>query len=182
MKIVLATPLYPPDVAWPAPYIKELARRLAPIHEVTVVAYGDLPEQVERVRIVATDKRRPLPLRLMAYTRALWHAAKAADLIYAENGASVELPLSLVSLFVRTPIVMHLGDERAHQKAGSSIALHVIEKIAQAHAKKVVADSPAARPEVLPFAPYPTNGLAAYEASWQKHLEELADLFVYARQ
>src|SRR3989344_9051256 len=40
MKIVLATALYPPDIAPPAPYVKELATRLAANHEVTIVTYG----------------------------------------------------------------------------------------------------------------------------------------------
>lgn len=182
MKIVLASPLYPPDVAWPAPYIKELAERLAPKHEVVVVAYGHLPERVAGARIMTTDKRRPLPLRLASFTLAFWRAARSADLIYAENGASVEMPLALVSLLTRTPIIMHLGDERASEKAAKSLVLHVIEKIAQAHAKKVLADSPAPRPEILPFDPYPTSAMAAYEASWVKHLETLEDLFMYARK
>jgi hypothetical protein len=182
MKIVLATPLYPPDVAWPAPYIKELARRLSPAHSVTVVTYGDMPETVENVRFVAISKRLPRAQRLMLYTLALLKEARIADVIYAENGASVELPLTVASFLSRTPVLLHIGDTRAHERAKKNAALGSIEKAAMQSARKIVADSPLERPEILPFAPYPTNDFAAYEASWQKHLETLEDLLIYAKQ
>jgi glycosyl transferase family 4 len=182
MRIVLATPLYPPDVAWPAPYTKELAHRLSPAYQVTIVTYGDLPEQIEGARIIATSKRRPLPLRLLSYTLALRRAAYTADLIYAENGASVELPLLLVKLMSRVPVILHLGDERSRRRAAQGGFLRMIENAAKKHAKKIVANSPAPRPEILPFEDYPTNAMAVYEASWQRHLEELGDIFIYAKQ
>jgi len=141
-----------------------------------------MPENIEGVEIITVSKRQPRAARLMAYTRALWRAASQADVIYAENGASVELPLVVVSFLSRTPILMHLGDQRAHTKAAGSIALRNIEKAALSNAKKVVADSPLERPEILPFAEYPINEFAAYEASWLRHLEMLEDLFIYAKQ
>lgn len=182
MNIVLATPLYPPDVAWPAPYTKELARRLSPAHQVTVVTYGELPEHVEGVRFVTISKRLPRSWRIARYTRALLREARRADVIYAENGASVELPLVVASFMSRTPILLHLGDQRAHAKAAQSAALKNIEKAALSSAKKIVTDSPLERPEILPFTQYPINEFAAYDASWQKHLAELEDLFIYAKQ
>lgn len=182
MKIVLATPLYPPDVAWPAPYTKELARRLSPAHSIKIVTYGDMPEKVEGVAVVATSKRQPRLTRLFAYTRALLKAAQEADLIYAENGPSVELPLVVASFLSRTPILIHMGDARAHKKAAQSFVLKNIERAALSSAKKILQDSPLERPEILPFKEKPVNELAAYEASWQKHLEALEDLFTYAKQ
>lgn len=182
MKIVLATPLYPPDVAWPAPYTKELARRLSPAHTVSIVTYGDLPEHIDGVVITAISKRAPRLIRLIRYTRALIKAAHNADLIYAENGASVELPLVITSFLSRTPIVLHVGDERAHKRASSQLPLKSIYNAARSSAKKVLTDSPVPRPEILPFKEYPTNEMAAYEASWHKHLETLEDLFTYAKQ
>lgn len=182
MRLVLATPLYPPDVEWPAPYIKELARRLSPTHAVTIVTYGEMPETIEGVEIISISKRHPRAARLIAYTRALRRAARSADLIYAENGASVELPLIIVSFLSRTPILMHLGDQRAHVRAQKDTALKTIEKAALSSAKKVITDSPLERPEILPFKEYPINEMAAYEASWLKHTEMLEDLFIYAKQ
>lgn len=179
MNIVLATPLYPPDIAQPASYIKELARRLGKEHSVTIVTYGRLPEQVEKVRILAIDKRAPLPLRLARFTVALLRAARQADVVYAENGSSVELPVTLITLLTRCPLVMHLGDAAAHARAQRRPLLRFLERLAVRRARVVLAEMPPQRPEILPFRPPPTATLATYEQSWSTHLRELENTFVH---
>ena len=176
MKIVLATPLYPPDIAEPAPYVKELARRLAPDHQVTVLAYGRLPEKVPGVTIVAADKRHPLLVRLFLYTIALWRAARSADLIYAQNGPSIELPVAVVNFFLRRPLMARWGDEAAHAYAQKKFMRRTMERLAFGGAKTVM-DSPLPRPEILPLEPRPTAALAAWEESWQAHVRELTQQF-----
>ncbi len=178
MRIVLASALYPPDIAEPAPYVKELAARLSKSHQVTVVAYAHLPEEVAGVRMVAVDKRRPLPARLFAYYRALRRAAKDAAVVYAENGASVELPALLIAGIA--PVVMHLGDSTAHERAAQSLALRLIERAAFARAKEVIALRPLPRPEAMPLDPPPVAEQAAYEESWRQHLAQLERIFSHA--
>jgi len=166
MKVVLASALYPPDVAPSAAYIKELAARLhAAGHEVVAVVYGALPEAVPGVTIVGVDKRHALVRRLWAYTRALRRAAHKADIVIAENGPSVEL--ALVAL--NRPYVLHWGDQAAHARAHG--ARKWLEHWVARRAKAIIADMPLPRPEVLPFGPPPD--FAAYERSWSNHLEEL---------
>lgn len=180
MRIVIATPLYPPEIAEPAPYIKELAKRLARSHDVAIVAYTRLPEKVPGVKIIAIDKRRPLLLRLFAYFRALRHAAKRADVIYAENGAAIELPAGLVSLFGKQSLVMHIGDSAAHERAQTNFKLRSIERFAHSRAREIIADSPLPKPEILPLEPSPVDKLAAYERSWSAHLDKLEEIFGHA--
>ncbi len=180
MKIILATPLYPPDVAQPAPYVKELAKRLADnMHEVTVVAYAYLPEKVSGVHIVAVNKRKPLPLRLMQYTWLLWRAARTADVVYAQNGASVELPAGLVTFFVRCRLIIRIGDTAAHDRAAAHPLFRHIEHFAFKRARKIITDTPAPRPEILPFEPAPTAAQTGYQASWEKHVGDLLKVFQY---
>lgn len=181
MKIVLATPLYPPDIEEPAPYTKELARRLTKNgHVVAVVAYGRLPEQVPGVRIIAIDKRRPLVVRLASFTRTLWRMAHTVDIVYAQNGASVELPLTLVSLFVRKPFVIRIGDTRAAEHAARHTVLGAIHRLALRRARTTITDTPRPRPEVLPFVSAPTEAQHAYEASWGEHIKKLLESFNHA--
>lgn len=180
MRIVLATPLYPPEIAEPAPYIKELARRLTKSHEVTIVAYARLPEAVPGLRIIAVDKRRPLPLRLAAYMRALARAARDADVLYAENGASIEMPLGLLSLFTKRLFIVHIGDPAAHARAKTKMVLRNIEKFIFSRARNVITDAPLPRPEIMPFEPFPAEKFAAYEHSWNTHIRMLEDVFTHA--
>lgn len=170
MRIVLATPLYPPDTAEPAPYIKELARRLSKKHEVVIVAYGRLPETVEGVRIVTVDKRQPLPIRLARYLFALLSNVRDSDVVLFENGPSVELPVALIERLVRTPFVFHIGDRRAYERSQKSFLLRTLTSLASSGATSTLRDLPATRPEILPFREAPTKDLQDHERSWEGHL------------
>ena len=181
MKIVLATALYPPDIAPPAPYVKELATRLAANHEVTIVTYGRLPEKVRGVQIITVDKRRLLIFRLLRYMFILWNAARKADIIYAQNGTSVELPAGLVALLTRRLFVVHIADKTAHEYAARRPLRAWIERFAFGRAHAVVANTPLPRPEILPLETPPTEKLNAFHASWEAHVRGLLVLFAHVR-
>lgn len=180
MRIAIATPLYPPDIAEPAPYVKELATRLSQKHEITIVTYGRFPEEIPGVRIVAVSKQRPLPIRLALYTLALLAAARKTDVIYALNGPSVELPASIASFITRTTLLAFLGDASAHARAQNKSALKNIENVFLRRAHSTVYEAPLPRPEILPFSPYPTNELEAFNRSWDTHLNALEKALPYA--
>lgn len=177
MKILLASPLYPPDIAEPAPYVKELARRLAKKHQITVITYGHLPEKVPGVSVVCTDKRRPLPIRLLRFTLTFLKTARRADILYVENGPSVEIAAGLTSFFMRQPLIIHIGDLIAHERRKEKFLLKCVERFAAINASKVIKTKPMSRPEILPFHPEPQAEFETYEKSWEAHLNELENLF-----
>jgi hypothetical protein len=181
VKILLVTPLYPPDIAQPAPYVKELATRLSNVHErgvgidITIVTYGSHPEKIPNVQILTTSKHRPLLLRIFLFTALLIQPIHASDIVIFENGASVELPVSLLLLFIRKKFVFHISDTRAHTAASTHSIHGKIEQFARNHANVVMTDMPLERPEILPLEPYPSEAFTAYEKSWQNHLKKLVD-------
>lgn len=177
MKIVITSPLYPPDIAQPAPYVKEVAKQLSKNHTVTIVTYGSLPEKVEKVNIIAISKRNPLFFRLIAYTHALWQAAQTADILYTENGASVELPAGIVALLTHKPLIMHIGDIQAHQRTQQNSLLRLIQNFACWRAHTLLTDIPLQKPEILPFKPLPEGAIEEYTSSWKKHLTLLESSF-----
>lgn len=200
MKILIATPLYPPDVAEPAPYVKELATRLMREHSVTILAYNHIPEEIPGVRIVTIEKNKPLLIRLFHYTYSLYKEAKNSDCVYVQNGPSTEFPFIIVSLFVHTPFIVRLGDETAlsyayHKKfhalllqgamrRAKSIIIHKASSaysslIETVSAQKKIHDikRPHTRPEILPFKEFPTETMRAYEVSWEAHVRELTHIF-----
>jgi hypothetical protein len=180
MRILLVTPLYPPDVAEPAPYVKEVATRLSSAHTVTVLAYGRRPEVVPGVSFKMVSKQRALPIRLIAYTWQLLKAARGADIVYAQNGPSVELPLVIVSHLTKTPYVIRLGDLRAHEHAMHHPFRKRIEYAALSRARSIVTDNVPTRLEILPYEEFPKEALATFEAAWQQHIRKLEDRFTYA--
>jgi glycosyltransferase involved in cell wall biosynthesis len=179
MRIVIAAPLFPTDIGGAAPYVKKLAGELTKHHDVTVVMYGQLPEKVPGVFFVCISKQQPLLPRLISYTVALTREARKAQVLYAENGPSVELPVGLVSLFVRTPLVVHIGDRTAHSRATRKLLFKLIEHFASNRAHNVVEDIPLEKPEILPFEPFPQKEIEKYERSWEKHVGMLKKIFEY---
>jgi|CXWL01.1.fsa_nt_gi hypothetical protein len=200
MKILIATPLFPPDIAEPAPYVKELATRLKDTHSVTILAYNHIPEEIPGVRIVVVEKNRPLLIRLLHFVYFLYKEAKVSDYAYVQNGPSAEFPLILVALFVHTPFVLRLGDETslAHATREKSHAMllrwamrlshHVITHressiynslLTSYAAQKNIYDTerPHIRPEILPFKEFPRDAMETYEASWKTHVRELTHIF-----
>lgn len=171
MRVLIVTPLYPPEVADAAVYTKELARRLSKDHTVTVVAYTHLPEEVSGVSVVTIDKRQLRLARLRAFRRAFVHAVQNTDVVLAINGTSIELPLLLTHLPKSVRLVFCIADATAHARAG------LIERLALMRADTVVRELPPRRPEIIPLEPEPTEALAVYEASWTTHLHTLESLF-----
>lgn len=182
MRIVIATPLYPPDTGAQAFYAKEMARRLAAAHhEVVVVAYGRLPEALDGVRVEATDKRLIAPVRMFLFARALMREAKLADIVYLQNGSSAELPTGIVARLARVRVVAHISDARAHTKAASHPLLRLIERFAFAPARAFIENMPLERPEIIPFEEYPEAAMRAYEESWSTHMRKAEEIFLHAK-
>ncbi|MFA4890428.1 MAG: glycosyltransferase [Candidatus Paceibacterota bacterium] len=178
MKILIATPLYPPDVAPSAQYVKELAKRLtAEKHSVIIVAYARIPEKIPGVRIIAVDKNKPLPLRVLVYLFALWRAARAADIMYVQNGPSVELPVTLLSFVIRTPIVVAISDKNAYKRTREKMMPKFINDLVISRARKTIVNMPMEQPEILPFAAQPTREWEAYNLSWEDHIRDLIKTF-----
>jgi hypothetical protein len=200
MRILIVTPLYPPDIKEPAPYVKELASKLSLGHAVTVLAFNHIPEQITGVEIIPIEKSRALPIRIAQFYSALLRTSRDADIIYVQNGPSVEVPVLLFSMFNPKPIFLRLGDEVALEHAQTSPFLGHILRTLIGRVRGVIThtetsnasvffmknlpssrihnmERPLSPPEILPFAPYPTEAKTNYETSWNTHVETLTSLF-----
>jgi len=176
MHIILTSALYPPDIAVPAPYVKELASRLSENHSVSVVTYGNIPEKVKGVEIISIPKHSSILTRLFLYTIALIKASKKADILYSQNGASVELPVTLSSWITKIPVIHHYGDPGAHARAQSHRIFKTIEKLLEARSQNKISSIPTAKPEVFPLEPRPVTDLRDWEESWSIHVNELTQV------
>ncbi|MEK7538927.1 MAG: hypothetical protein AAB552_03740 [Patescibacteria group bacterium] len=177
MKIVIATPLYPPDIEPTALYCKEFARRLAGAgHSVVVATYGNIPEDVPGVTVTTTDKRQFLLVRIILYTMSLWKSIKDANVIYVQNGASVEFPLFILSFVAKKPIVLLSTDTNATERAEKNLFLKKLRQAIEHRAHLIIKKLPPQKPEILPFVPQPTHALTEYETAWQQHIQQLTHI------
>ncbi len=117
MKIVLATPVYPPEIGGPATYTKELAERLRGSHELVIVAYASTSEHIPGTALLTVSKRRPLPVRLAKYFFTLLGAARGADIIYVQNAMAAGLPAVIVSALRGIPVVLKFVGDEAWERA-----------------------------------------------------------------
>lgn len=112
MKIIFATPLYPPEIAEPAPYVKELAKRLCDKHTITTVAYTNTHNGIHNAKLLAVNKSLSLPVRLFQYTFTLYKASRGADIIYAQDTLAAGLPAIIAGYLRNIPVILRMvGDE-----------------------------------------------------------------------
>lgn len=112
MKILIATPLYPPEIGGPATYTKEIAEKLKKDHEVTIVTYADNPKPIEGVSLYAISKKQFLPIRLFKYYKLIKKLSKEVDIIHSQNAVASGLTAVLAGKKTETPVVIRfVGDE-----------------------------------------------------------------------
>ena len=173
MKILITSPLFPPDIAEPAAHVKELARRLSIDFDTSVATYGTLPEKVENVPIHTTSKRRPLLVRLFLLTLLLMQHGRSADIVYSENGPSVELPVFIFCALFRKPLLLHIGDTKAYTLAQENTVHRFIHRLVEKQAKAVIEHRTRAKPEILPFGESVVNKVTLYNKEWERHIGEI---------
>ncbi len=117
LRIVLATPIYLPEIGGPATYTKEVCERFAGTHDITVVAYARAGKAYGTSRLVEIPKDLPLPVRLMKFFFAVMREAKSADVIYAQNAMAAGLPAVLAGMLRRKPVVIKFVGDEAWERA-----------------------------------------------------------------
>lgn len=174
MKILILSPLFPPDTGAPASYVKDLAERLAGEYDTTLLVYGYLPENVTGASISTVDKRALLPLRLLSYTKSLLQQSDH-NLVIVNNAPSIELPLLLVSLFKKNVYILIESDPIA-LKASKRGWYKVLHKIVQDRSKKIVVlaeETNYKKAEILPFVEFDAASEARRQTWWSTHLNHL---------
>ena len=117
MRIVLATPVYPPEFGGPATYTKGLALKLRDEHEVVIVAYASTSEIIPGTTLFVASKQHPLPLRILKFTFDLFRASRGADVIYVQNAMAAGLPAVIVGMIRRIPVILKFVGDEAWERA-----------------------------------------------------------------
>lgn len=105
MKILVATGIYPPDIGGPATYSKLLADRLPAMGiQVDVLSYGSV-------------RKYPKIIRHKIYAlKVLWHG-RAADIVFAQDVASVGLPALVATLILGKTFMVRVPGDYAWEQA-----------------------------------------------------------------
>lgn len=117
MKILIATPLYPPEIGGPSTYVKELAERIKNTHKVTIVAYANTGEAIKGVKLILVRKKNQLFIRLIKYFIALYKESAGVDVIYAQNAVASGFPAVIVGKIRNIPVVIKFVGDEAWERA-----------------------------------------------------------------
>ncbi|MFQ6049619.1 MAG: glycosyltransferase family 4 protein [Candidatus Paceibacterales bacterium] len=108
MRLLLATPIYPPEIGGPAQYVKNLGERLKEKGiETKVVSYNNL-------------KKYPQPFRFFFYFLNLFKKTKNSQIIYAFNLIGCGLPTFICSKLFRKKFIIRLGGDFLWERAVES--------------------------------------------------------------
>lgn len=120
MRLVIATPLYPPDAGGPATDAAMLVKHLP--------AYG-IDTDVYSFGMV---RHLPPGIRHLRYAYGLWSHARSADVIVAMDTFSVAIPAALVARLIRKRLVVRVpGDfvwEQAVQRFGVTNSIETFQR------------------------------------------------------
>ena len=180
MKILIVTPLFPPDTGAPAPYTKQLLKHLNESgYSITLITYGKLPENAPYEKIIVLNKRWPKLFLLLASVFYVLREAKDNERIIVNNGPSSELPVLLASMFVFSPIILCLSDPIAKIRTRTGF-YSLIHRLLTKRSAKIV-DLPDEKkylkPEKLPFNNESDRQKIIKEQTmwWREHISNLTD-------
>jgi len=104
MKILIATPLYPPDIGGPATYSKKLYEELPKFGVTTELAYfGDV-------------RHLPKGICHLAYWWKVFKKGFSADIIFAQDPVSVGFPASIAAMILRKPFALKIVGDYAWEQ------------------------------------------------------------------
>jgi len=117
MRILIATPLYPPETSAPAPEVERIADALGETHDVHVVAYANTPTTPQNHTLAVVKKHAALISRLIAFTATLFRESSRGDVLYAERAVAAGLPALIVSKLRGIPLYVHFFEDEAWERA-----------------------------------------------------------------
>jgi len=179
MKILILSPLFPPDTAPSAIYVKELATRLSS-HEVSILLYGHLPEKIPGVRLFCIDKRKSILGRAVSFIKKLNGSVRENEIVIIQNGPSVEFP-SLFSLwFTKTPVILMESDISALERTNSQWLQKTIYSMLKKRANLVLSKEniniPPPKPLIHSLKENSDSEINSYERIWTEHLKKVEEI------
>ena len=107
MRVLITSPVFPPDLGGPAIYVPSLARWLLERgHEVKVVAFCSDPRPAGHPFPVVSIPPAALPLRYWKAFRVVWREARSCDVVYVNE--HLALMHVLAARLARKPVVIRI--------------------------------------------------------------------------
>lgn len=125
MKILIATPIFIPDVGGPATHTEEIAQILVKRgFIVTVVTYSDFNDEedvnVYPFEIIRISRKIPQGIRHLIYFFKLFNNSKNANVIYALDPTATGIPARFTAMLLRKKFLVRIGGDLLWERAAVS--------------------------------------------------------------
>lgn len=134
MKLLIVSPIFPPEIGGPATYCNELLKRLPAKIDVRVISFGK--EKVENPRVTIVPTVGNLLQRQLRLFKTVLASARHCHIIYIQEPAVVGLATVLAGTIYRKKIVTkYVGDPswEYYQSKGGTLALDKYLSTAENH-------------------------------------------------
>jgi glycosyltransferase involved in cell wall biosynthesis len=112
MKILISTPLFPPEVAYPANFSKNLARHLSLCgYDVVLTTFSNHPEQIQGVTIYHVKKSQHLLLRMFKFYFVLIKNMWGRDLVILKQAGFSSFVTLLVAKTFGVKTILKLKED-----------------------------------------------------------------------
>ncbi len=114
MKILISTPLFPPENHYPANFSKDFAAHLQKMgHDIVVTTFSNFPEKVEYVKIVHVRKDKNIFLRMVLFFyQMIKHVGKQEVVVLKQAGFSSFLTVLVAKVF-RIKVILKMKEDEA---------------------------------------------------------------------
>jgi len=128
MKILIVTPIFPPEIGGPATYVWELVKRLKTKHEVTVICFSNHLKKIPGIKIIPLRlSSNTLTRQLNLFLISLFYSIKS-NRVYIQGPLVVGLVSSTASKLSNTQsILKFVGDEVWEQASLSNSNISSLE-------------------------------------------------------
>lgn len=112
MKILISTPLFPPEVAYPAAFSKKLAKHLSVCgYDVVVATFSDFPEKVDGVEILHIKKSHHTFIRLILFWLLMMKTIPKQDVVILKQAGFSSFITLLVAKIFRVNTILKLKED-----------------------------------------------------------------------
>ena len=119
MKVLIVSPLFPPEIGGPSTYIVPLAKGLASKgHSVKVITLANgHPEEKFGLEVFSVLHGDAMPVRETRLLKSILSMGKGSDVIYALDVAAIGMQCVLAGKILGKPVVVRYAGDTAWEKA-----------------------------------------------------------------
>lgn len=119
MRILITTPIFPPEIGGPATYVYEFARRASKLgHKIDIITLADSEvSDLSGVQIHKIPRGKSKISRELQLLAKILYVARGCNIIYAQNPTAIGLPSAIAAKLLRKPLVVKFVGDTAWEKA-----------------------------------------------------------------